>query len=787
MADNNDNGPTTAEQAKANAIAQDRLRILNKEKALEAAIRKSAEATKTAKAEALEHTKEQHKGYIDLYDKQTQLNLSRQKEFELQEANLKILKDKLEVEEELAEITPKMLLALKEQVILLEKARDKAKETAKSAEKMAKAVDLSQKAAENALEQWFGINARAKEVGQVFLDNNGKVKIFNGFLSMTVKHMAQGVDKAALLGKYMMKAYEGAKKMHASAKAWGQKLITDPLEDAKKYYEDTRLTAQEIGYDIDQMNEQIVNRSREITKGYIITEAEARKTYVSMLRGATRFTLVAEEQSESIQRTATLLTRMGVDAGTTGQIWDKLQTAMQKTPETAERITANVTTLARHLKMDTNQVAQQFLGTLDQLTVYALPQAEKEFARLAATQKATGVEANKLISAMDKWTTFEGAAESAGTLNAAFGLNISSMEMMETATQQGPVEALMLLKSKFDEAGVSVEDMNLGQRRLVAGLVGSGSVSDAMALLSSDTDKLRSAQEAAGGANASLEEVQAKLAKTTDEVATKEQTAAKSLDERRKKLQGTMDTWVKFTKSIDDWIAKHPWVSMIGGLVISTAGGIGQLILLWSSWKAKAMADAAQVAAATRAATATTGMTGGPVSAAKGAGGMGMLGKAGAGAAIIAAGYMLADAGIEARLNADPDSMWGAGPSNKGQWVGGASAQEMAMQKGYKVPQSSVPSYQTGGPITQEGFLTDTKGKPLARVHAGEQVVPNTTVGAGAGGAMPPIQVALNIALQMGDKVIATSEERILEIADGAAAQAVPNAMKTFNETISLA
>lgn len=40
---------------------------------------------------------------------------------------------------------------------------------------------------------------------------------------------------------------------------------------------------------------------------------------------------------------------------------------------------------------------------------------------------------------------------------------------------------------------------------------------------------------------------------------------------------------------------------------------------------------------------------------------------------------------------------------------------------------SGLPGYKKGGPVKKEGYLTDKKGKPYARVHKGEMVVPKDT------------------------------------------------------------
>ena len=55
-------------------------------------------------------------------------------------------------------------------------------------------------------------------------------------------------------------------------------------------------------------------------------------------------------------------------------------------------------------------------------------------------------------------------------------------------------------------------------------------------------------------------------------------------------------------------------------------------------------------------------------------------------------------------------------------------AQKMNMRAGSSMRGmgmgSALPGYKKGGPVKKDGYLTDKKGKPYARVHKGEKVVP---------------------------------------------------------------
>ena len=82
----------------------------------------------------------------------------------------------------------------------------------------------------------------------------------------------------------------------------------------------------------------------------------------------------------------------------------------------------------------------------------------------AYTQKL-GISIEKLTGMMDKFDTFEGAADSASTLNSALGTNIDAMELMNRA-QDG--SQLDYLRQQFSAAGKDISKMDYHTRKLLA-------------------------------------------------------------------------------------------------------------------------------------------------------------------------------------------------------------------------------------------------------------------------------------------------------------------------------
>tara|TARA_Y100001960_G_scaffold329240_1_gene420014 strand:- start:1684 stop:3573 length:1890 start_codon:yes stop_codon:yes gene_type:complete len=68
-----------------------------------------------------------------------------------------------------------------------------------------------------------------------------------------------------------------------------------------------------------------------------------------------------------------------------------------------------------------------------------------------------------------------------------------------------------------------------------------------------------------------------------------------------------------------------------------------------------------------------------------------------------------------------------ADESGKYRWKANPGGLDQFLLKGVAAPSPKywpLPSYDKGGPVTSDGFLTDEKGTPYARVHKGEHIVP---------------------------------------------------------------
>jgi len=98
---------------------------------------------------------------------------------------------------------------------------------------------------------------------------------------------------------------------------------------------------------------------------------------------------------------------------------------------------------------------------------------DEEAIRISTNLLQMGVSVEGLGQMINKFTNFDGAAQSIGNLTAAFGVHMDAMEMMTLANTDQEA-FLMRIREQFEEQGVAFEDMNLAQQKLLSQQIGLG-------------------------------------------------------------------------------------------------------------------------------------------------------------------------------------------------------------------------------------------------------------------------------------------------------------------------
>jgi len=221
------------------------------------------------------------------------------------------------------------------------------------------------------------------------------------------------------------------------------------------------------------------------TVGATIEQASA--AYQALHGTATDFTLMTGRQREELGKTGAMLQQYGIDAGTFAegvQVSTKLLGLSATEAGSAAR---EFNALAQDIGVPPQQLSQSYAQAGGTLAKFG-KDGVKAFKDLSMISKLTGMDMNKILNIVEKFDTFEGAADQAGKLNAALGGNfVNAMDlMMET----DPVARFEQIRGAISQAGLTFDDMSYYQKNFYKDALGLSDVGELALMLSGDMSTL---------------------------------------------------------------------------------------------------------------------------------------------------------------------------------------------------------------------------------------------------------------------------------------------------------
>jgi len=503
-------------------------------------------------------------------------------------------KAQLSAKEQAIVITKDLLASRKQQLSALEKYTegelaalglqenivDKVKEWIEELEKAAPAAQkfnerlaASNEAADQITKRLFGITGASKQMGAA-LENPVES------LSKMGTRLKQNLTATNLLGSAALKVAEGFTKAATAVTDYMQKTYGVEAAHAKavENYNDYRTSARDLnmlsqqelaGYISD--TEKLADASAWQRKQIMDTRVEMRKSSAAFRQSATEDQVAATDLALLLER------RLNVTVGNTAGQMEKLQLVQGKSSEEARKMTADFAVQAKTLGLDVNKAQGEYISQSNNLSKFGLPDMQREFFKLAHIQDKTGISMDSVISGMEKFSTFQGALEAAGKLNATFGTMIDGMEMAAKFEHEGPVGVMLLLKERAEEAGLELDKITspsaMKQLTTLTGLQAEevkmlGRVS--MAQLQKIADPALSATD-----------TYVELQKELGEYTTGAESSGKATDTSSKALKTLVEKQMEYQKGLDETISK---LGILGSMLATGGAIIVGLGLLAGAW-----------------------------------------------------------------------------------------------------------------------------------------------------------------------------------------------------------
>ena len=270
---------------------------------------------------------------------------------------------------------------------------------------------------------------------------------------------------------------------------------------------------------------------------------------------------------------------MGIDANTSAANFEILNGALGMSAERAGEVQKDFAAMAADLGVSAAKISKDFERNSDVFTAYG-DNAVEVFKETAAAAKATGIEMDALLGITTKMDTFEGAAKSAGQLNAVLGGGLlNSMELLNASE----AERTRMLIGSVEASGKSWTSMSKFEKQAVMNAAGVSDMTTANKLFGQ-----------------SLAEFDAAQAKVEDNAEAQEKLAerAAAATNMQDKLKRIMEQFAVAVQPIISFV--HTLMDgllalndMTGGLFIPTMIALLGVYKIWSFMNKRALAESA--------------------------------------------------------------------------------------------------------------------------------------------------------------------------------------------------
>ena len=216
------------------------------------------------------------------------------------------------------------------------------------------------------------------------------------------------------------------------------------------------------------------------------------------------FNRMSADQQMMLTETTARMTALGVSTQAGAQQLDNMILGMGMTANMSNEASMELVNLGDQIGVAADVISNDFNKAAGELAKYG-PDAINVFKGMAAAAKATGIEVGNLMSVTKQFDTFEGAATSAGKLNAILGGGVlNSMDLLNSTEE----ERVRLLIQSMSLSGKNFESLNRFEKQAIASAAGIQDMTEANKLFSMSLSAYDDMQASASGASAEAAKLQ---------------------------------------------------------------------------------------------------------------------------------------------------------------------------------------------------------------------------------------------------------------------------------------
>ena len=206
------------------------------------------------------------------------------------------------------------------------------------------------------------------------------------------------------------------------------------------------------GGNVNRYGKDLTNLEQSLFQAGVSVE-DASETFMSLNRNFTDLRFLSNRAREDVAQTSAVLNELGVAAEVTAENMQFMTKAMGFTAMQASETQRELFLLARTIDMPPEEMAQAFGDAMPNLAAFGKESTEV-FKNLQVNARAAGMEVSDVLSIVEKFDTFDSAAQSVGRLNAILGGPFLDSIAMVTTTD--PTERMKMLSDAVNDNSILV-------------------------------------------------------------------------------------------------------------------------------------------------------------------------------------------------------------------------------------------------------------------------------------------------------------------------------------------
>ena len=222
------------------------------------------------------------------------------------------------------------------------------------------------------------------------------------------------------------------------------------------------------GGNVNRYSKDLTNLEQSLFQAGVSVE-EAGDTLLALNSHFTDLRFLSDKARADVSQTSAVLNELGVAADITAGNMQFMTKAMGISATQASETQRELFLLARTIDMPPEQMATAFGDAMPKLAAFGKESTEV-FKNLQVNARAAGMEVSDVLSIVEKFDTFDTAAQSVGRLNALLGGPF--LDSIEMVTTTDPTERMKMLSDAVNEAGISFDEMSYYQRKALADTMG---------------------------------------------------------------------------------------------------------------------------------------------------------------------------------------------------------------------------------------------------------------------------------------------------------------------------